>query len=275
MAADGKFTIVERGSGPPLVLVPGIQGRWEFSRATVEALAPFYRVITFSLGDERPRNGSDATPIDVLAAQIERAMDRTGIDAAPVIGVSFGALVALRFAATQPARTRALVMISAPGPRWHLRPRHHLYARLPWLFGPVFLAESPFRLRAEVRAALTDRRTRRLFALRQLRTVLTAPPSLARMAARARYIGSYDRVADCRQVTAPTLIVHGEPSLDHVTGVGGTTEYAHLIAGARCVPLERTGHLGSVTRADACASVVHAFLNDATRNTHDRAHSAA
>jgi pimeloyl-ACP methyl ester carboxylesterase len=275
VAAHKDFTIVERGAGPPVVLVPGVQGRWEYSRATVEALAPFHRVITFSLGDERPRNGSGSTPIDVLAAQVERAMDRKGLDGAPVIGVSFGALVALRFAATRPARTPALVMISAPGPRWHLRPRHDLYARLPWLFGPVFLAESPFRLRAEILAAVTDRRARRAFALRQLRTVLTAPVSLARMAARARFIASYDRVGDCQHVTMPTLIVHGEPELDHVTGDGGTAEYAQLIAGARCVPLERTGHLGSVTRADDCASIVHAFLNDANRNRTHRGHSAA
>ncbi len=73
----------------------------------------------------------------------------------------------------------------------------------------------------------------------------------------------------------PTLIVHGEPELDHVTGDGGTAEYAQLIAGARCVPLERTGHLGSVTRADECASIVHAFVNDANRDRAHRGHSAA
>ncbi len=190
MAAHKDFTIVERGAGPPVVLVPGIQGRWEYSRAAVEALAPFHASSRSRSATNARGTGQGPTPIDVLAAQVERALDRKGLDGAPVIGVSFGGLVALRFAATRPARTPALVLVSAPGPRWHLRPRHDLYARLPWLFGPVFLAESPFRLRAEILAALTDRRARRAFALRQLRTVLTAPVSLARMAARARFIAS-------------------------------------------------------------------------------------
>jgi pimeloyl-ACP methyl ester carboxylesterase len=272
--AGGRFEIVERGAGAPLVFVPGIQGRWEYSRATVLALSRYYRVITFSLGDERGNGAPSASPMDVLAEQVDTALGQAGVASAPIVGVSFGALVALRFAATRPARTRALVMLSAPGPRWHLRKRHDFYARFPWIFGPVFLAESPFRLRREVRAALPDARTRRAFALAQVRTLVGAPPSLSRMAARARMIGSYDRADDCRRVAAPTLVVHGEPGLDHVTGTGGTAEYARLIANARSVSLERTGHLGSMTRAEDCASLVRTFL-DATRGTHDRANSAA
>jgi hypothetical protein len=39
---------------------------------------------------------------------------------------------------------------------WRLRRRHEIYSRVPWLFGPLFLAESPWRLRAELAAALPD-----------------------------------------------------------------------------------------------------------------------
>lgn len=266
-----EFEIVERGTGSPLVLIPGIQGRWEYSRATVEALARFCRVITFSLGDERTGSGTSG-PMDVFADQVESVLDRVGLDAAAIAGVSFGGLVALRFAATRPGRAAALVMMSPPGPRWHLRRRHDLYARWPWVFGPAFLAEVPGRLRDEVRAAFPDRRQRRAFTLRQLRAVVMAPVSLARLAARARLIGGYDRVADCRLVTAPTLIMHGEPRLDHVTGDGGTEDYSTLIAGAQRAQLDCTGHLGSVTRADICARIIQTFLDTTTK---DRHHSAA
>jgi len=263
---------VERGSGPPLVLVPGVQGRWEYSRALVDALATHYRVITFSLCDERHGRDDAESPVDVFAHQVERALDNAHVQGAPVVGVSFGGLVALRFAATRPERTRALVMISAPGPQWHLRPRHDMYARLPWLFGPLFLAETPFRLRKEIAAALPDRRARRHYLLEQARTILRAPVSLARMAARARLIGRYDRLADCQRVRVPTLILQGDDALDHVTGSGGTLDYARLIAGARHARMERTGHLGSVTRPDDCAELVHRFIADATK---DQQHSAA
>jgi hypothetical protein len=39
--------IVDRGHGVPIVLVPGIQGRWEYLGRTVDALAQAFRVITF------------------------------------------------------------------------------------------------------------------------------------------------------------------------------------------------------------------------------------
>ena len=48
--------MIDRGSGTPVVLVPGIQGRWEWMRPAVDALAARCRVLTFSLCDE-PTSG--------------------------------------------------------------------------------------------------------------------------------------------------------------------------------------------------------------------------
>jgi len=175
-------------------------------------------------------------------------------------------------AANRADRTSALVMISAPGPQWHLRPRHEWYARLPWLFGPVFLVEAPFRLGREVRAALPGWPARLKYLANQLTTLVSAPASVSRMASRARLIAPYDRVADSARVTAPTLIVQGDESLDHVTGSGGTAEYARLITGARLVRMPDTGHLGSVTQPRRCADLVRRFLIDTIKDTH---HSAA
>ena len=66
-------------------------------------------------------------------------------------------------------------------------PRHAFYARLPWLFGPLFVAEAPFRLAQEVKAAFPDTRSRLRYVRQQVWTSLSAPASLSRMAAaRAR-----------------------------------------------------------------------------------------
>lgn len=270
--ARNDFRIVDRGTGTPLVVIPGIQGHWRYARGLVDAFARWHRVITFSLGDERDGRNSARPTIDRFAEQVEAALDRLQIPEAAIVGVSFGGLVALRFAASQASRTRALVMLSAPGPHWHLRPRHDVYARFPRLFVPVFLAEAPFRLHREVKAALPGWPARFKYLREQARTIVTAPVSPSRMAARARLIASYDRVADCRVIARPTLIVQGDDALDHVTGSGGTAEYARLIAGARLVQMPNTGHLGSVTRADECAAIVHGFLLDANK---DERHSAA
>jgi pimeloyl-ACP methyl ester carboxylesterase len=243
--------IIDRGSGPPLVLIPGLQGRWEYLRPAVDALSVFFRVLTFSLGDG---------DLDAYAHQVASMLSRKGIDRATICGVSFGGLVAVRFAAQNPARCEALILASTPRPALRLRRRHQIYVRAPWIFGPIFLAESPLRLRPEICAAIPDARARRQFALRGLRTLLSAPVSLSRMAARAKLISSVDLGPDCEQITAPTLVVTGERHLDHVVPVEGAAEYVRLIPDARALVLERTGHLGSITRPDLFAAMIRDFV---------------
>jgi 3-oxoadipate enol-lactonase len=246
--------IVDRGSGPPLVLIPGLQGRWEYLRPAVDALSASFRVLTFSLGSE---------DLDGYARQVAAAMTDARIDRATICGVSFGGLVAVRFAAQNPARCDALVLASTPRPALRLRTRHQIYVRAPWVFGPLFLAETPWRLRPEIRAAIPDANARRQFSLRALQTVMRAPVSLSAMAARARMISTEDVGPECARITAPTLIVTGEPDLDHVVPVEGSCEYLRLIPNSRAVVLARTGHLGSVSRPDAFAALVREFVERA------------
>jgi len=263
------LTIIEKGSGAPIVLIPGSEGRWEYQRPAVEALAQSFRVVTFPLCGERtcglgfdPRLG-----LDNYVAQVVATLDARRIERAVICGVSFGGLAAVRFAAAHPERAAALVLVSTPGPTWHPRRRHQIYARIPWLFGPLFLAESPFRLRREIAAAFPRRVDRFRFVTEQLRTLVTAPLSLSRMAERARLISTIDLVDDCRRIHAPTLVVTGERDLDHVVPVQGGSEYTRLIPGARSVTLERTGHLGSITRPREFARLVDEFVAAAERES--------
>jgi pimeloyl-ACP methyl ester carboxylesterase len=265
--------VVDRGTGSPLVLVPGLQGRWEYMRPAVNALASRFRVLTFSLCGEPP-SGVPFEPdrgMDAYADQIAALLDECGIARAVICGVSFGGLVALRFAARHPDRTAALVMVSTPGPQWHLKPKHEMYSKLPWLFGPVFFAESPARLRKEIEIAVPDRAARRRLLRLQLKTLVTAPLSPARLAARARLIGAYDRVKDALSISRPTLILHGDPELDHVVSASGSSEYGQLIPGARVEVLEETGHLGTITRPEAFVGAVRRFMDSLRPDAHDSA----
>jgi 3-oxoadipate enol-lactonase len=254
--------LIDRGSGPPLVLIPGLQGRWEYLRPAVEALSRSFRVVTFSLDDMLPRtsNASDATGLTSYAEAVATAMTTAGIERATICGVSFGGLIAVRFAATFPTRCDALILASTPRPKLRLRPRHEIYLRAPWIFGPLFLAETPFRLRPEVRAAIPGGRARRRFSFDALRTAIGAPVSLSRMAGRARMIVHDDVTPDCARITAPTLVLTGEAHLDHVVPVEGSSEYVRLIPNARAAVLDRTGHLGTITRPEAFAAIVSAFI---------------
>jgi len=132
------------------------------------------------------------------------------------------------------------------------------------VFGPLFLAEAPWRLRAELVSALPDWHARWAFRLEALRTLITAPPLLTAMAVRARMLDPASAKADCDRVTAPTLVVTGEPHMDHVV-YGTSSEFIRLIAGARSVILEHTGHLGTMTRPDAFAALVYDFVRNVRR----------
>jgi pimeloyl-ACP methyl ester carboxylesterase len=111
----------ELGGGRPLVLIPGIQGRWEWMRPAVDALAARFRVITFSLPGER-RSGLPPRVFDAHADQVDEVLDRAAVDRAIICGVSYGGLVALRYATRRPARVDRLVLVSTPGPRWQPNP---------------------------------------------------------------------------------------------------------------------------------------------------------
>lgn len=257
--------LIDQGTGPALVLIPGIQGRWEYMRPAIDALSQDHRVITFPLcGERRSKRRYDPTRgFDNYVEQVAAALAEKRIDRAAVCGVSFGGVVALRFAAAFPERTAALILASTPAPMWRLRRRHEIYARVPWIFGPVFLAESPWRLRAEIATAFPDVRERRAFKRTLLRTLVGSPVSVTRMATRARLMNGMDLRAECARVASPTLVVTGEAGLDHVVRVDEAVDYARLIPNAKAVVLERTGHLGSITRPHAFAAIVKAFLSGA------------
>jgi pimeloyl-ACP methyl ester carboxylesterase len=258
--------IYEEGAGSPLVLVPGAQGRWEYGRPTIGALATSFHVLTSSLCGE-PGCGSLDTGrgLDDDVAQVAATLDSRGVDRAVVCGVSFGGLVALRFAARFPERTSALILASTPGPSWHLKPRHDVYAAWPRLFAPLFFVEATRRFRNELTATFAARRDRWAVVAFHMRTGLAAPVSVSLMARRGRLIPSLDPAGDARRVTAPTLVVTGEPELDYVVPVTGTSAYLQLIPNATHAVLMRTGHLGTVTRPHEFARLVREFVETSTR----------
>jgi 3-oxoadipate enol-lactonase len=231
--------MVEYGSGPALVVMPGLPGPWKFIAPAVHALSARFRVLTMSLGPE--------CTIESDVARIVIGLDARGIDRAVICGISLGGLIALRFAAMHPERTSALVLVSAPGPGMRLRPQHRLYTQWPHVFGPLFMIETPFRLWRELHWS-------------QVTAVLTTRLSWSKMAKRAQLIESTDRAADCARVVAPTLVVTGEAQRDNVVPVGSTLEYLRAIPGSRHVTLDGTGHLGAVTRSGVFARMVSDFV---------------
>ena len=255
--------IIDRGEGPALIVIPGVQGRWEYVEPAIAALAERFRVITFALAGEHASGlpFHEARGLDNYADQISAVMRDRELERAAICGISFGGLAALRFAAAAPERTSALVLVSTPGPPWNLKRRHRLYLRLPWIFMPLFLAETPLRLRRELKAALPSWRSRVAFEIAQTKTLWTAPISVPRMAQRGRLLRYLDVEHDCARIAAPTLVITGDGALDRIVPVIGTERYARMIGGAKQVTIGRTGHLGCNTRPGEFARLVHEFVS--------------
>ena len=257
--------MLDVGSGLPLILIPGIQGRWEWMRPTVDALAARCRVLTTSLaGDPGADEIDPARGFESLVDQIDRLRARAGLERVALCGVSYGGYVALQYAATHPARVTALVIASSPGPAWQLSARHRRYVRWPHLMAPAFAGGAPARLGPEIAAAHDGWWPRLHFIATHLMRVAAAMPSPARMGERVRMVQGFDFGAACRAVRAPTLVLTGEPHLDRVVPVRMTLEYVRAIDGARAATLARTGHIGCVTRPQEFAKIVTEFIAQCT-----------
>lgn len=256
------LTIVDRGRGDAVVLVPGIQGRWEWMAPCVEALAAEGRAVSFSLAGE-PGSGftlDQNRGFDVHLDQLDAVFEAAKLDSAVLCGVSYGGWISVKYAATRPGRVKGLVLASSPGPSFAPDDRQQYYIRAPRLLLPAFLITSRQRLRPEVLLALPNARERWLFLRHQLTAMARSPISPAIMARRIKLVIDEDFESVARSVRVPTLVITGEEGRDRVVPMASTLEYVSLIPGARHVVLERTGHLGCVTRPREFAALVRSVI---------------
>jgi 3-oxoadipate enol-lactonase len=262
--------IFHGGSGPPLIVIPGVQGRWEWMRPALGALQKRCTTISYSLaGDPGPQAGDAATGFERYLEQLDDVFAQARLTRAAICGVSYGGFIALRYAATRPERVSALVLSSAPSPGWTPSEIQSAYIASPWRTTPKFIATSPLRIWPEIKATFATPRARIAFLAGYGLQVAAAPMIPALMARRVVEQQSIDFAPDCARVQSPTLIVTGEPQLDKIVPVESTRRYLSMIAGSRYVSIERTGHLGLVTRPEVFAAMVEEFLKE-TQNDEQR-----
>jgi pimeloyl-ACP methyl ester carboxylesterase len=257
--------MIDKGCGTPIVLIPGLQGRWEWMRATVDALAEHHRVISFSLCDERtsPFPCDPQKGFGNFLDQVEVALDRAGLHKAVLAGVSYGGLIAAEFAARHPERVSALVLASALHTTWQPNAQQRRFLKAPRLLSPLFVATAPRRMNREVAAAIPTVIERLRFKAGQALLVARAFASPSRMARRVKWASEY-QFSDPRTIEAPSLIVTGEAELDRIVPVEVTRRYVDELRRAEHVVLEHTGHIGVVTRPVEFANVLGRFV-DAVR----------
>ena len=247
--------MIDRGSGTPIVLIPGLQGRLEWLEPTIDALAQRHRVLGFSLNDI---NGGD--PFEAWLRIVDELVDRAGVPRVTLMGVSYGGLIAVRYAARWPDRVQALVLVSTPSPQFTLDRLSAACAKYPRAALPLFTVRACYRVVPEILAARRSWTSRMQLALEYARRAVRHPLSPTQM---AHWVDAWmraDIAGDCARVTSPALLVTGEPALDRVVPVHSTLEYRKLLQTTRHEVLANTGHIGWVSRPHELTALIDQFL---------------
>jgi pimeloyl-ACP methyl ester carboxylesterase len=258
--------IIDRGGGTAIVVIPGIQGRWEWMKPAIDTLAQRCRVITFSLADE-PTCGAafDAQRgLGSYVDQVRTALDAAGVGKAAICGVSYGGLIAAAFAARFPERVSSLVLVSAVPPSWTPDRRVTFFLRAPRLLSPLFCIAS-LRMYREIAAANTGFSGGARAAILHGWRAVTHMFSPGRMARRVRLIAGGGLQSEVAGVNVPTLVVTGDSLLDRVVPVDRSHEYVRMWPHARVATIANTGHLGLITRPEEFARIVVPFAESAAR----------
>ncbi len=127
----GDFSILEAGSGPPVLMLHGLGGTKASFLPTVAALAPTFRTIAvdgLGFGDSDKPLGASYGP-RYQAEAIAGLLDALEIGSAHLLGHSMGGRVALEVGFAHPRRVERLVLMT-PAMAWLSERRWAPYLRL-------------------------------------------------------------------------------------------------------------------------------------------------
>lgn len=256
------------GEGPPLVLVHGLGGAAANWTALVRALGGRFRVLIPDLpghGSSSPLAG--ATTLDPFAELLARLAEHEGMERAPYVGHSLGALVALRLAVARPQRVTVLGLVGAAGIRSATREAER------WLSVIAFLR--PGRLYARHRVRIAGRKALRYVVFGYWSA--SDPLALSDDAVHG-FLANLGRHEDTR--TARRALVRDDPRLDlehlrcpafviwgardHQVPIDDGFEYARRLRAPLRV-IADCGHLLIGERPDACVDAICDFLAPAVR----------
>ena len=133
MSTIPKILIDSKGTGKPVVLVPGGLTGWRSWMPHQDILSTSSRAIRTQLyvvesglhNEPLPTDYSVQTEVDALAA----ALDELGLETFDLAGWSYGAAVSLSYAIHHPERINSLTLIEPPA-IWVIRSRHPLSEEL-------------------------------------------------------------------------------------------------------------------------------------------------
>jgi pimeloyl-ACP methyl ester carboxylesterase len=240
------------GEGPPLVLIPGMAGGFELLGPLARMLSTQFRVISYQLRGEDDcfalRNRFD---LPDLVEDLREFLDWFGLEAPPILGVSFGGVLGLELAVRYPRRLNSLI-VQGTGVR--------LEKGLVQQVAALILARYPL----PSDSPFVNQFFNLLFGSRQkpgpLFDFVTSRcwhTDQSVMAHRFALIRDFDIEARANRVRVPTLVMAGKR--DILVSETSRNALARRIPEAELVELGDCGHLAFVTHPELVSQEVLRF----------------
>jgi pimeloyl-ACP methyl ester carboxylesterase len=259
-----RVRFVDIGSGPPVVLIHGQGGSWQFWLRSLPSMARGCRVIAVDLagfGDSDPIAGGDVFAEHV--ATIRDLMGDLDLAEAVVVGHSMGGLVSIRFTCEYPDRVAALALVDAGGSPMGPK-RLALILAAFRIFNVVFgirriselVAGTGWLLRLLFAAALGDRRSMSTDLGREIFPRMASPGFIKTMEAAAVAVGE----ATPERILCPTLVVWG--AKDRILLASAGRALTERIPNASFVALAGVGHCPMIEAPAEFATLITDFAVD-------------
>src|SRR5580692_6198201 len=244
----------EQGSGEPLLLIMGLSYpsyMWHRSRPI---LAARYRTIAL---DNRGVGQSEVPPgiysIALMASDAASVLHAAGVESAHVFGVSMGGMIAQELALQYPSRVRSLILgcTAAGGPyaikaesaaletlmRRDLTPEESKEAIIPFIYDPATPRE---RIDEDM--------------VIRMKWYPTPQGYMGQL----QGIFGWEASSRLAQITAPTLVIHGES--DRLVPPANARLIAERIPGAKLVLIPHASHIFATDQPAAAHHAILEFL---------------
>lgn len=244
----------EAGSGPVVLLLHGLGGSRTAWEPQLGALAAQWRAVAW----DQPGYGASA-PVEpltfpILADAVVALLDTLGVDRAPLVGLSFGGMVALHAALTHPDRVAGLALVDT-SPAFGLDgtdPDEWRRLRLD----PLDRGVTPAEMAEDVLRSVAGPDAGDGVVAEAAAAMARVPAAGLRAAVEC--LPTHDVRHRLGEITAPTLVVVGEA--DHETPLTYSELLAAGIPGARLEVVAGAGHLSNLERPEEVNRLLGSFL---------------
>jgi 3-oxoadipate enol-lactonase len=238
---------------PPILLLHGLGATGSVWVPFARRLAPHYAAVA---PDLRGHGASDEPPQGYAPADYARDLaglcDALRITAAPVLGHSLGALVAVALADLRPDLVSAVVLVDPPldasSPYADVQQVYHLRHGPPGALESYLLAADPGHS-APLAEALA--RMFRQAADAAFEAVLAVPPD------------EWDAWERAPRIQQPTLVVQADPARGGILGATAARRFVDRLPRGRLLSIPGAAHAVHASHPAALASDVLDFLDEA------------